>query len=76
MGCHNPGYPFGVLEPMKEPINVTIRQFTQEDLDAVVSINRKALPENYPSDFFLYCFNLSSITALFKIPTSGGSWYP
>ena len=56
MGCHNPGYPFGGLEPMKEPINVTIRQFTQEDLDAVVSINRKALPENYPSDFFLYCF--------------------
>lgn len=45
---------------MKDPTNITIRQFTQEDLDAVVQINRVALPENYPADFFLYCFKSCS----------------
>lgn len=45
---------------MKDPTSITIRQFTREDLDAVVHINRIALPENYPSDFFLYCFRSCS----------------
>lgn len=40
---------------MKEQ-TITVRQFTREDLDTVVQINRKTLPENYPSNFFLYCF--------------------
>ncbi|MFQ6126913.1 MAG: ribosomal protein S18-alanine N-acetyltransferase [Candidatus Heimdallarchaeota archaeon] len=40
---------------MKEQ-TIIIRQFKREDLDTVVQINRKTLPENYPSDFFLYCF--------------------
>ena len=30
-----------------------VRQFTPEDLDAVVKINRACLPENYPPEFFL-----------------------
>ena len=41
---------------MKESTCITIRRFTREDLDAIVQINRRALPENYPPDFFLYCF--------------------
>jgi len=30
-----------------------IRQFTEDDLDSVVEINRECLPENYPERFFL-----------------------
>lgn len=40
---------------MKEQ-TITVRQFTREDLDTVVQINRETLPENYPNNFFLYCF--------------------
>ncbi len=31
----------------------TIREFRKEDIDAVMAINQAALPENYPSSFFL-----------------------
>jgi len=35
---------------------VTIREFKQEDLDAVIMINKVCLPENYSSSFFLEHF--------------------
>ena len=37
--------------------NHTLRQFAPTDLDAVVSINRICLPENYASYFFMDVFN-------------------
>ncbi|MHA1903242.1 MAG: GNAT family N-acetyltransferase [Candidatus Thorarchaeota archaeon] len=30
-----------------------IRQFTKDDIDSVVAINKSCLPENYPNQFFL-----------------------
>jgi ribosomal-protein-alanine N-acetyltransferase len=37
--------------------NFPLRQFTPADLEAVVSINRVCLPENYASYFFIDTFN-------------------
>jgi len=34
-------------------ISYTLRQFQPEDIKAVVSINQRSLPENYPDQFFL-----------------------
>ena len=36
---------------------ITIREFKQEDLDAVMTINKVCLPENYSSAFYLEHFN-------------------
>ena len=37
--------------------NWALRQFTPEDLDSVMAINRMCLPENYAPYFFLDTFN-------------------
>lgn len=40
-----------VMQAMAVPCK--IREFRKEDIDAVMAINQAALPENYPSSFFL-----------------------
>lgn len=42
---------------MTKQIAFLVRQFQLDDLDDVVSINRKCLPENYPERFFRLTFS-------------------
>lgn len=42
--------------------NYALRQFTPADVDAVISINRVCLPENYAAYFFIDTFNASPET--------------
>jgi ribosomal-protein-alanine N-acetyltransferase len=39
--------------PRAKSNSYTTRQFTLKDLDQVVLVNKKCLPENYPSSFFV-----------------------
>ncbi|MEM2142906.1 MAG: ribosomal protein S18-alanine N-acetyltransferase [Candidatus Thorarchaeota archaeon] len=43
----------GIADVTRTTSRIEIRQFVQEDLPAVVEINRTCLPENYPDQFFL-----------------------
>ena len=42
---------------MTKQVSFIIRQFKLDDLDGVISINRKCLPENYPDRFFRLTFS-------------------
>ena len=42
---------------MTEQATLTIRRFNLKDLDEVININRKCLPENYPEGFFRTIFS-------------------
>ena len=44
---------------MTEQTSVVIRNFELKDLDNVIDINRKCLPENYPEGFFRTIFSES-----------------
>ncbi len=41
------------MEPPRTVIDYIIRQFAPPDLTAVMNINKKYLPENYPASFFM-----------------------
>ncbi|MHA1978291.1 MAG: GNAT family N-acetyltransferase [Candidatus Hodarchaeales archaeon] len=42
---------------MTEQTSLIIRNFALKDLDAVIDINRRCLPENYPEGFFRTIFS-------------------
>lgn len=48
-----------------------IRKFTEQDLERVVEINRKCLPENYTSSFFLELYRANP--EAFLVAEKGGS---
>ncbi len=48
-----------------------IRQFTEDDLESVMRINRECLPENYPERFFLGLHNHAP--KAFRVATENGN---